>query len=317
MAYDIVISEFVDQWAVDDLMRDYRVHYDRTLVSKPDELARLAAESPAIIVRNLTQVRGPVLAAMKNLKVVGRLGVGLDNIDMDECARRGIKVFPATGANTVSVAEYVIAACLVGLRDVWKANADVIAGKWPRNDLMLGEVSSKKLGLIGFGGIARAVAARARAMEMQLAAYDPVLPADDPAWARYGVERVDSVDALCAASDIVSLHVPLTDATRNLIDAARLAKMKPTAILINTARGGIVDEAALAAALKAGKLGGAAIDVFATEPLKDGSHFAGVPRLWLTPHIAGVTAEGNVRVSSVTVANVRGALRELGIKGSK
>jgi (S)-sulfolactate dehydrogenase len=243
-------------------------------------------------------VRGAVLAAMKNLKVIGRLGVGLDNIDMDECAKRGIQVFPATGANTVSVAEYVIAAILVGLRDVWKANDAVLAGKWPRNDLMLGEAMGKRLGLVGFGGIARAVASRAKALEMQLAAYDPMLAADDPAWAQYGVARETSIDALCESCDVVSLHVPLTAQTKNLLDAARLARMKPTTLVINTARGGIVDEAD-------------------QEPLKAGSVLEGVPRLWLTPHIAGVTAEGNVRVSTVTVANVRGALQKLGIKGSK
>lgn len=315
--YDIVVSEFVDQWAVDDLAKDYKVHYDRTLVSKPDELAKLAAESPAIIVRNLTQVRGPVLAAMKNLKVIGRLGVGLDNIDMDECARRGIQVFPATGANTVSVAEYVIAAILVGFRDVWKANADVLAGKWPRNDLMLGEAMGKRLGFVGFGGIARATAARAKALEMELQAYDPMVKADDPAWKQYGVSRVATLDELAATSDVISLHVPLTPDTRNMFGTALLAKMKKTALLINTARGGIIDETALAAALKAGTIGGAILDVYDKEPLKAGSALEGAPRLWLTPHIAGVTAEGNLRVSSVTVANVRGALRKLGIKGSK
>ncbi|MBI1245566.1 MAG: 3-phosphoglycerate dehydrogenase [Alphaproteobacteria bacterium] len=315
--YDIVVSEFVDQWAVDDLAKDYKVHYDRTLVSKPEELAKLAAESPAIIVRNLTQVRGPVLAAMKNLKVIGRLGVGLDNIDMEECARRGIQVFPATGANTVSVAEYVIGAILVGLRDVWKANADVLAGKWPRNDLMLGEAYGKRLGFVGFGGIARATAVRAKALEMDLAAYDPMVKADDPAWKQYGVARIATLDELAATCDVISLHVPLTPETRNMFDAGLLAKMKKTALLINTARGGIIDEAALAAALKAGTIGGALIDVYDKEPLKAGSALEGAPRLWLTPHIAGVTAEGNVRVSSVTVANVRGALAKLGIKGSK
>ncbi len=314
--YDIVVTEFVDQWAVDDLAKDYKVHYDRTLVDKPEELAKLAATSPAIVIRNRTQIRGPVLAAMKNLKAIGRLGVGLDNIDMEECARRNIAVFPATGANTVSVAEYVIGATLVGLRDVWKANADVLAGKWPRNDLMLGEAAGRRLALIGFGGIARAVASRAKALEMKISAFDPHVSADDPAWAQYGVEREADLDALLAKADVISLHVPFTPQTRNLIDAARLAKMKSTALLINTARGGIIDETALAASLTAGKLGGAVLDVYEQEPLKAGSVLEGVPRLWLTPHIAGVTAEGNIRVSTVTVANVRRELQRLGIKGS-
>ncbi len=305
---DIVISEFMDDAAVADLQRDFKVHYDRTLANRPEEILRLAAEAPALIVRNLTQVRGALLAGCTALRVVGRLGVGLDNIDMDACARRGIQVFAATGANTVSVAEYVIAAMLVTSRDVWKASGDVVAGKWPRNDLMLGEVAGKRLGLIGFGAIARAVADRARSLELDIVASDPAVGADDPAWSRHGVARVE-LDALLRSADFVSIHTPLLPATRNLIDAARLAVMKPGAVIINTARGGIIDETALAAALTSGKLGGAALDVYDQEPVAAGSVLAKVPRLWLTPHIAGVTQEANVRVSLLTAANVRRALQ--------
>ncbi len=309
--HDIVITEFIDAWAVDDLARDFRVHYDPRLVDKPEEIMALAAEVPALIVRNRTQVRGPVLAACRKLKAIGRLGVGLDNIDMEECARRGIRVFPASGANTASVAEYVIAAMLVGLRDVWRANEAVLAGRWPRNELTFREASGKRLGLVGFGEIARAVARRARALELEIVAHDPGVAADHPAWREHGVARVD-LPTLLARSDVVSLHVPLLPSTRNLIDGAALARMKPTAFLINTSRGGTVDEAALVAALKADKLGGAALDVYESEPLPANSIFVGVPRLRLTPHVAGVTDEANRRVSSVTVANVRQALRELG-----
>jgi (S)-sulfolactate dehydrogenase len=305
---DIVITEFFDAWAVEDLKRDFAVHYDPKLVDKPDEIVRHAAAAPALIVRNRTQVRGNVLAGCKALKVIGRLGVGLDNIDMAECARRSIQVFPATGANSVSVAEYVIAAALVGARNIWQANAAVLAGKWPRNDMMFHEIAGRRLGLIGFGGIGRAVATRARAMDMSVCAYDPAMNVADPVWSQYGTEPVD-LDTLLATSDIVSLHVPLTPSTRNLIDAKTLARMKPTAFLINTARGGIVDEAALASALKSGKLGGAALDVYDREPLAAGSVLEGVPNLFLTPHIAGVTLESNHRVSTVTVENVRNALR--------
>jgi len=307
--HDIIITEFMDDVAVADLRRDFRVHYDRTLAGKPQELAALAAAVPALIVRNLTQVRGDLLAACRKLAVVGRLGVGLDNIDMAECTRRGIAVFPATGANTVSVAEYVIAASFVALRDVWHANAAMLAGEWPRNTLMLGEVSGRCMGLVGLGAIARAVAVRARALGMTVVAFDPLLGGDDPAWREHGVAQVPALDALLAAADVVSLHVPLLPATRNLIDAAALARMKPQAVLVNTARGGIVDEAALADALQAGRIKAAVLDVFAQEPLKAGSPLAGVPGLYLTPHIAGVTAESNVRVSEVTVAAVRKALK--------
>ena len=305
--HDIVITEFIDAWAVDDLARDFRVHYDPALVDKPDEIKTVAAKVPALIVRNRTQVRGAVLAACRELRAIGRLGVGLDNIDMDECARRGIRVFPASGANTASVAEYVIAAMLMGLRDVWHANEAVLAGRWPRNELMFREASGKRLGLIGFGEIARAVARRARALEIAIVAHDPGIGADHPAWQEHSVAPVD-LARLLATSDVVSLHVPLLPATRNLIDGAALARMKPSAILINTSRGGTVDETALVAALREGRLGGAVLDVFVSEPVAKDSIFVGVPRLWLTPHIAGVTEEANRRVSSVTVANIRKAL---------
>ncbi len=308
--HDIVITEFIDQWALDDLARDFRVQYDPKLFDKPDEIRQVAAGVAALIVRNRTQVRGPVLAACKRLKVIGRLGVGLDNIDLDECARRGITVFLATGANAVSVAEYVIAAILIALRDIWHVDAAVLAGKWPRNDLMFHEASGKRLGLVGFGEIARAVARRARALEMEIVASDPLLAADHPAWREFGVARVELAE-LVATSDVVSVHTPLTGATRNLIDAAAIARMKPTAILINTARGGIVDERALVVALKAGELGGAVLDVYESEPLPANSHLLGTPRLMLTPHIAGVTQEANRRVSSLTIANVRRALGAL------
>ncbi|MBL8571832.1 MAG: hydroxyacid dehydrogenase [Phreatobacter sp.] len=305
---DIVITEFMDESAIEDLRRDFTVHYDRDLAKRPEAIMEIAADAPALVVRNVTQVRGALLAALPNLKVVGRLGVGLDNIDVEECARRGIKVFPATGANTVSVAEYVIAAMLVAARDVWRASEAVLEGAWPRNDLMLGEVAGKRLGLIGFGAIARAVADRARALDVDIVASDPVVAADDPAWSRHGAARVE-LDALLRTSDFVSIHAPLVDSTRNLLDAARLAVMKPGAVVINTARGGIVDEAALAAALKAGRLGGAVLDVFDREPLAAGSPLVGAPRLRVTPHIAGVTREANSRVSTVTAHHVRNALR--------
>ncbi|WP_280517603.1 NAD(P)-dependent oxidoreductase, partial [Methylobacterium radiotolerans] len=174
----------------------------------------------------------------------------------------------------------------------------------------------KRLGLVGFGAIARETARRAAALGMAVAAHDPFVAADDPAWtqtwtqtwtpASGPVERT-ALDALIAGSDVLSLHVPLTDATRGLIDAAALARMPTGAILINAARGGIVDEAAVAAALRSGHLGGAALDVFEREPLDAaaGAVFAGVPNLILTPHIAGVTRESNVRVSAVTAAAVR------------
>ncbi len=313
----VVISEFMDEAAIAAELAGLDVVYDPGLVDRPEDLAAAAARADALIVRNRTQVRGALLDAARDLTVVGRLGVGLDNIDLPACRARGIAVYPATGANDGAVAEYVIASALLLLRGAYGATARVAAGTWPRNALMGREIAGKRLGLVGFGSIARETARRAAALGMAVAAHDPFVAADDPAWtqtwtpASGPVERT-ALDALIAGSDVLSLHVPLTDATRGLIDAAALARMPTGAILINAARGGIVDEAAVAAALRSGHLGGAALDVFEREPLDAaaGAVFAGVPNLILTPHIAGVTRESNVRVSAVTAAAVRRYLTE-------
>ena len=305
-SYDIVITEFMDEAAVDTLKARYATLYDPDLVDRPAELEALAANCRALVVRNRTQVRGTLLAAAAKLEAVGRLGVGLDNIDTEACRKRSIAVLPATGANDVSVAEYVIASAMILLRGAYHVTGKVSAGQWPRNALINGrEISGKTMGLVGFGAIARETATRAKALGMTVAAYDPFVAADHPAWTSLGVAPA-SLDTIMGGSDVISLHVPLTDDTRNMIDSMALDLMKPGAILINAARGGVVDEPALARALKAGQIGGAALDVFDTEPLKaDAGHvFDGCPNLILTPHIAGVTAESNVRVSSVTATNV-------------
>ncbi|RXF69864.1 NAD(P)-dependent oxidoreductase [Hansschlegelia zhihuaiae] len=311
----IVISEFMDEAAIREGLAGFDVLYDPKLVDDPAALEAAAADADALIVRNRTQVRGALLNSATKLKCVGRLGVGLDNIDVEACRARGIAVFPATGANDVSVAEYVVGAAILLLRGAYASTAEVAAGAWPRNALSNGrEISGKRLGLVGYGSIARETARRAAALGMSVAAHDPYLKPDDPAWRPdFGPVEPFALDDLVATSDVLSLHVPLTDGTRGMIDAAAISRMKPGAILINAARGGVVDEAAVAAALKSGALGGAALDVFDTEPLKGGaaSVFAGCPNLVLTPHIAGVTAESNVRVSGVTAASVAKHLRSL------
>lgn len=300
---DIVITEFMDEEVIARDFAGRDVLYDPTLVDRPEALAGLLGDARALVVRNRTQVRPPLLALAPRLRVVGRLGVGLDNIDTAACEARGIAVCPATGANDVAVAEYVLTAALVLLRGAWFATARVAAGEWPRMALIGREASGQRLGLVGFGAIARETAARARALGMVVAAYDPYLPDGHPAW--NGIERL-GLDELLAASDVVSLHVPLTSETRSLIGGRALSLMKPRAVLINAARGGVVDEAALAAALRAGTLAGAALDVFETEPLDAarGARFDGIRNLLLTPHVAGVTEQSNVRVSIVTAAAV-------------
>jgi (S)-sulfolactate dehydrogenase len=304
----IVISEFMDRPAVEELASRFDVHYDQGLVDRRTELAARLADADALIVRNRTQVDAALLSAAPRLRVVGRLGVGLDNLDVDTCATRGIAVIPATGANARAVAEYVIAAAMLLLRGAYFATADVAAGRWPRAGLSGGrELADRTLGLIGFGGIGRLTGRLARALGMHTIASDPQVPASSPGWA-HDATRSCTLDELLVRADVVSLHVPLTPATRHLMNAQRIATMKPDALLINTSRGGVVDEAALAGALREGRLGGAAIDVFEREPLPAGSPLADCPNLLLTPHIAGVTRESNERVSALIASKVAAAL---------
>lgn len=308
----IIITEFMDEAAVQELAGRFTVRYEPDLVDRRNDLLAALADADAVIVRNRTQVDTALLAAAPRLKVVGRLGVGLDNIDVGACRDRKIEVIPATGANARAVAEYVIATSLMLLRGAYVATTEVAAGSWPRTAYSNGlEAEHRTLGIIGFGGIGQLTARLTRGIGMDVAAFDPMLPADSAVWKETGVRRLE-LDALLAASDVVTLHIPLTPDTRNLFDARRIAAMKAGSILINTARGGIVDEAALAAALKSGQLRGAAIDVFDQEPVKGGGALADAPNLILTPHIAGLTEEANVRVSSVVAERVAAVLDAAG-----
>ncbi len=304
----IVISEFMNQGAVDSLAARFSTHYDPSLADDHERLRALLANARALIVRNRTQVREELLAAAPALKIVGRLGVGLDNIDVEACRQRGIEVFPATGANARAVAEYVLAMTLVTLRGAYARSDDVAAGRWPRPQLSDGrEAQGKTLGLVGFGDIGRLTARLARTVGLEVVAHDPLLESDSPVWREHGIRPV-SLSGLLDTADVVSLHLPLAEQTRGLFDRTRLFAMKPGAILINTARGGIVDEAALAEAIRNGHLSGAAIDVFAAEPLLAGSPLAGLPNVWLTPHIAGLSVEANQRVSTLIAQKVSDAL---------
>jgi (S)-sulfolactate dehydrogenase len=301
----IVVSEFMDLPAVESLRDAFDVDYAPGLVDDRAGLLARIAGADALIVRNRTRVDREVLAAAPRLRAVGRLGVGLDNIDVAACEAAGVAVYPATGANSLAVAEYVVATAMVLLRGAYLSSGEVAAGQWPRARMSQGrETAGKTLGLVGFGGIGRMTAKLAQGLGMRVLAYDPMLPPDAPAWSEAGVGRRE-LDALFGEADVLSLHVPLTESTRGLVDAHRLARMKPDAILVNTARGGVVDEAALAAALRDGKLGGAALDVFDDEPLRAGSPLAGAPNLILTPHIGGVTRESNERVSSLIAERIR------------
>lgn len=305
----IVISEFMDERAVAQLRAGHDVLYDPKLVDDPVRLHAQAARADVLIVRNRTQVRGELLAALGKARIVGRLGVGLDNIDVTACEARGIRVIPAAGANALSVAEYVIATAMLLLRGAYQASTDVAGGGWPRNALGNGrEIGGKTLGLVGFGSIGQLTAKLAQGIGMNVIAFDAMLALEHPVFASSGVRRV-TLDELCAQADVISLHVPLVESTRHLFDATRVTAMNRGSVLINSARGGVLDEAAVAAALKSGQLGGAAIDVFESEPLPAGSVFASCPNLLLTPHIAGLSAESNERVSSLIAQRVLEELR--------
>ena len=305
----IVICEFMDEDAIKGILAGHDLLYDAALVDRRADLLAALADARALIVRNRTQVNAELLAKAPKLQAVGRLGVGLDNIDVAACKARGIAVYPATGANDVSVVEYVIAAMLTLLRGAYNATAAVIDGKWPRTALIGGrEANGKTLGVVGFGAIGRKVAAVAAALGMTVCAYDPQIAVGDAIWSQpWGKVTGLDLDNLLLESDVVSLHVPLTDATRNMFDRGAITRMKRGAILINAARGGVLDEAAIADALRRSALGGAALDVFEQEPLSKerAQVFAGCPNLILTPHIAGLTVESNTRVSTMVAEKIR------------
>ena len=307
---DVLIPEFMDEGAAAMLKAEYDVQWDPQLWSRRPELIAAVRGARAIVVRNQTRVDPELIAAGSKLKVVARMGVGLDNIDVATCKARGIEVVPSIGANALSVAEYVIATAMILLRGPQLlGTAELVAGGWPRERFARGgvELAGRTMGIIGFGSIGQVTAARAKAMGMDVIAYDAILPASAPAWT--GFECV-GLDALIARADIVSLHCPLVPETRGLIGAAQMARMKKGAIVINSARGGIVDEAACAAALRSGQLGGAALDSFDKEPIEKatGALFTGIPNVILSPHIAGVTQESNRRIALVAVDTVRRVL---------
>jgi D-3-phosphoglycerate dehydrogenase len=269
------------------------------------DLARLQAlldEAEALIVRNQTHVTEQVLDAAPRLRVVGRLGVGLDNIDLAAARARGITVTSARNANAIAVAEYVLAAMLHIARNLAAADASVRAGKWDRVQFGGTELWGRTLGLVGVGKIGRRVAKRAQSFGMTVIGYDPLVGPYDFAPAEQEITLVP-LDELLARADVVSLHVPLLPATRHLINAERLSQMRPHAVLINTSRGGIVDEVALLDALTGGGLYRAVLAVSEFEPLPAESPLRSCEAVILTPHVAGLTAEAQERTSRLVISD--------------
>jgi len=272
----------------------------------PADLAREIADADALIVRSATRVTEDLLSHAPKLRIVGRAGVGVDNIEMDAATRRGVLVVNTPGSSAASVAEHALALMLSLARSIPQLNAALHAGRWEKPGAAGAELRGKTLGLVGLGRVGVEVARRARALEMRVLAYDPYLTPERAA--EWGVELLPLADML-AQADYLSLHTALSPATDRMVNATLLAQMKRGARLINTARGELVDEAALADALRSGHLAGAALDVFAVEPPRD-SPLLAMSNVIATPHVAGSTAEAQEEVGVQIAQQVRDYLAE-------
>ncbi|MDQ2800150.1 MAG: phosphoglycerate dehydrogenase [Armatimonadota bacterium] len=260
----------------------------------PDELAAIIGDYDALAVRSETKVTGEIIAKAAKLKIIGRAGVGVDNIDVEAATKRGILVVNSPEGNTVAAAELTVAMLLALARSIPQADQSLRGGKWDRKKFMGSEVYNKTLGVIGLGKIGKEVAKRCQSFEMRVLGYDPYLKPEQAE--ALGIKLVD-LDTLYKDSDYITVHVPKTKETSGMINAEKLALMKPTVRLINCARGGIIDEAALADAAKSGKIGGAAIDVFSTEPAPADNPLIGVPNIITTPHLGASTEEAQINVA--------------------
>ena len=275
------------------IFREHGIEPDvRTGLKKPELLAIIAGYD-GLVVRSATQADRELMAAGTRLKVIGRAGIGVDNIDLPAASARGIVVMNTPFGNSITTAEHAIALLFAAARQIAAADASTQAGKWEKNRFMGVELYAKTLGLIGCGNIGALVAERALALKMKVLAYDPFLSPERAV--ALGVEKVELVDLL-ARADAISLHTPLTEKTRNILSAEALARTKPGVIIVNAARGGLIDESALRAALESGQVAAAACDVFVTEPARDSALF-GAPHFVATPHLGASTNEAQENVA--------------------
>lgn len=301
----ILITELIWEQGIEKLKeKGHSVDYDKKLGRNREKLLSLIPEYDALIVRNETKVDIELLDKGTNIKVIGRLGVGLDNIDIKAVRDKDIKVVAAKNANATSVAEYVMSALLDASRNISFAAADVRKGNWKRKKFTGTELNGKVIGLFGLGEIAHRVVKRANAFGMKAVGYDPFITPYDHIISETGVERVHSLDQLLAVSDFISIHVPLTKETKNVFNFEAFSLMKETAILINTARGGIINEADLCEAVLSKKISGAYLDVLETEPVSQNSSLLDIDSIYITPHVAGLTEESQLRTSLLVAEEV-------------
>jgi len=292
--FRVLVSDTLAPQGIDVLKRYPQLKFDIKTGLRPAELAGIIAPYHALIIRSSTKVTREVIDSASSLKVIGRAGVGVDNVELDAATRRGIVVMNSPLGNSVTTAEHAISMMMALARHIPAANAALKAGRWDRSKFTGIELSHKTLGVVGLGNIGRIVADRALGLKMKVIAYDPILTGE--AAARMGVELV-SFDALLERSDFITVHTPLTDETRALLGVAAFGKMKKGVRIINCARGGIVDELALAQAIKSGKVAGAALDVFVEEPPPKEHPLLNLDSVIVTPHLGAATDEAQVQVA--------------------
>src|ERR1700719_3840412 len=302
----VLVADAISQRGMDELARDGGLDVSVQTKLSPAKLIEIITEFAALIVRSETKVTGEILNAAKELRVVGRAGVGVDNVDVETATRRGVIVLNAPGGNTVSTAEHAFSLLLCVARKIPQADASVRTKSWERKSFEGVELYNKTLGVIGMGRIGSELSRRAIAFGMRVMAFDPYLSATRARTLQ--VELVDELDDLLAGADFITLHTPLTPQTHHLLDAARLAKTKRGVRVINCARGGLIDEAALAEALRSGHVAAAALDVFETEPLPADSPLRDLSNLVLTPHLGASTAEAQESVGIEIAQSIRAAL---------
>lgn len=293
MTFHVLVADKLSEEALAVLRAAEGFAVDVKTGLSPEAQREIMGQYDALLVRSATQVDRALVAAASRLRLVVRAGIGVDNVDLDACAEAGVLVENTPRGNAVSAAEHAVALLFALARKIPQANATTHAGKWEKSRYMGVELTGKTLGVVGTGNIGAVVCERGRGLGMRVLAFDPALSAERAA--ALGVESTD-LGTLLSRADAITLHVPLVPATRNLIDAAALDQMKRGALLINASRGGVVDEAAVAAALEAGKLGGAAFDVFEEEPIAAGHPLLGREDAILTPHLGASTHDAQLRV---------------------